>query len=90
MRAVSLSSKDWRVVRITAVQTDCFHLQPPEVRTVNQDVQLLEEGESLEVNAMRETYASLRSYLHALMAEVLEQPVTGPLYRLHFSHLRKS
>lgn len=45
-------------------------LQPPEVTTVGDDVPLLMEEESQDVNNLRDTYHELKTQLHSLVSEV--------------------
>ena len=55
-------------------------LQAPDVKSVYHDVQLMQEPESYEIANMRNSYAALRNYLTALMAEVgtLHQANSAP------------
>ena len=45
-------------------------LQPPEVTSVGDDVPLLMEEESQDVNNLRDTYHELKTQLHSLVSEV--------------------
>lgn len=55
--------------------SDCMYdgsqsLQPPEVTTAGDDVPLLMEEDSQDINNLRDTYHELRTQLHSLIAEV--------------------